>query len=124
MVDDLGVALVEEEGHGRRGLRDHAHGAVDDGVLGEAFAGEGGVVAWGPYGGAQGFEAKEGAGAARFGVGGAASAGGIRPTVGIPPPLNPPRVVPKARFQRDGEGDPGASWARVRASQPGTERCS
>ena len=70
MLDDLRVALVEEQGHGSRGLRHHAHGAIDDGVLGEAFAGEGGIVARRPHGLAQGLEAEEGAGAAGFGVGG------------------------------------------------------
>jgi hypothetical protein len=82
VVEDLGFAFVEEEGDGGCGLGDHAHGAVDDGVAGETFAGEGGVVAGGPDGGAQGFDAEEGAGAAGFG-------GGDTPTVGIPPTPNP-----------------------------------
>ena len=63
------VALVEQERHGGGGLRDHAHGAVDDGVLREAFAGEGCVVARRPDGGAQGLEGEERAGEAGFGVG-------------------------------------------------------
>ena len=32
------------------GLRDHAHGAIDDGVLHEAFAGEGSIIARRPHG--------------------------------------------------------------------------
>ena len=121
VVEDLGVALVEEERHGSGGLRHHAHGAIDDGVLGEAFAGEGGVVARRPYWRAQGLEAEEGAGAARFGVGGATIAGGVPPTVGIPPTPNP---SPQGGGDRaTGERRRGASRARVRASQPGTERC-
>jgi hypothetical protein len=46
MLDDLG----EQQRHAGGGFRDHAHGAVDDGVPGEAFAGEAGVVARRPGG--------------------------------------------------------------------------
>ena len=62
MLGDLLVARVEEERHGGGGLGDHAHGAVDDRVLHEAFAREGGGVARGPRGRAEAVEGEVGAG--------------------------------------------------------------
>jgi hypothetical protein len=53
VLGDLVVARIEEQRHAGRGFRDHAHGAIDDGVLHEAFAGEGGIVARRPGGLAQ-----------------------------------------------------------------------
>jgi len=50
MFGDLLLALVEQQRHAGGGLCHHAHRAVDDGVLHEAFAGEGGVVARAPDG--------------------------------------------------------------------------
>ncbi len=45
MLGEFLGALIEQQGHAGGGLGDHAHRAVEDGVLHEAFAGEGGVVA-------------------------------------------------------------------------------
>ncbi len=62
---DLVRAIVEAERHGGCGFGDHAHGAVDDRVLHEAFAGEGCVVARGPGGGGGVVEGEEGGGGRR-----------------------------------------------------------
>ena len=48
MALDLLRALVEQQRDRRRRFRDHAHAAIDDGVLHEAFAREGAVVARAP----------------------------------------------------------------------------
>jgi hypothetical protein len=45
VVLDVAVALVDDQRDGADGLRDHAHAAIDDGVLHEAFTRESGVVA-------------------------------------------------------------------------------
>ena len=41
-------AVIEQEGHRGRALRDHPHAAIDDGVLHHAFAGEAGEIALAP----------------------------------------------------------------------------
>ncbi len=66
MTLDLDVAVVQEEGHGGAALRDHAHAAIDDGVLHEAFAGETGVVARRPHGATMRVEGDQRAGGGGF----------------------------------------------------------
>ncbi len=46
---DLAVAFIEQQRYCRRGFADHAHAAIDDGVLHEAFARERRVVARRPH---------------------------------------------------------------------------
>ena len=46
---DLGLAVEQEQRHACRRFRDHAHRAVDHGVLGEAFARKAREIAWRPY---------------------------------------------------------------------------
>ncbi len=60
----LVVSFEEHERHRGSGLRDHAHGAVDDGVLHEAFAGERLVIARGPNRATERFEHDQRAGRA------------------------------------------------------------
>jgi hypothetical protein len=72
VLGDLLIAGVEQKRHAGGRLRHHAHRAVDDGILGEALAGEGGIVAGRPHGLAQRLEGEEGADAARLGVRGGA----------------------------------------------------
>jgi hypothetical protein len=62
VLGELLVASVEEQGHAGGGLGDHADGAIENGILHEAFAGEGGVFARRPRRGGEAVEEEAGGG--------------------------------------------------------------